>query len=145
MGIHTLGQLGSDKNSLGTWPKESACGKRANGRPIDCSNWFAHRVVPGEFEFEREIETPSVAFICAFFGHTAVVGSKLSRRKGTALRITFGNNKYTSAFSKFAAANEVDLLFRMLRRSGNFRSEHPIVAVALSASRSNLPGNNSII
>jgi len=55
--------------------------------------------------------------------------------KELTLRITFGNKQiYERVFKIPQPTNDVDLLFRMLlTHLENFRSEHPIVAVALSA------------
>jgi protein ImuB len=55
--------------------------------------------------------------------------------KELTLQITFGNKKiYERVFKIPQPTNDVDLLFRMLQTHlENFRSEHPIVAVALSA------------
>jgi len=55
--------------------------------------------------------------------------------KELTLRITFGNKQtYERVFKIPQPTNDVDLLFRMLQTHlENFRSEHPIVAVALSA------------
>src|SRR5438128_8712938 len=55
--------------------------------------------------------------------------------KELSLRITFANKQiYERVFKIPQPTNDVDLLFRMLQTHlENFRSEHPIVAVALSA------------
>ena len=55
--------------------------------------------------------------------------------KELTLRITFANKQcYERVFKIPQATNDVDLLFRMLQTHlENFRSQHPIVAVALSA------------
>ena len=55
--------------------------------------------------------------------------------KELTLQITFGNKQiYERVFTIPQPTNDVDLLFRMLQTHlENFRSEHPIVAVALSA------------
>jgi len=55
--------------------------------------------------------------------------------KELTLRITFANKQcYERVFKIPQPTNDVDLLFRMLQTHlENFRSEHPIVAVALSA------------
>jgi protein ImuB len=55
--------------------------------------------------------------------------------KELTLRITFGNKQiYERVFKIPQPTNDVDLLFRMLQTHlENFRSEHPIVAVVLSA------------
>src|SRR4030095_3596873 len=55
--------------------------------------------------------------------------------KELTLRITFANKQsYQRVFKIPQPTNDVDLLFRMLQTHlENFRSEHPIVAVALSA------------
>src|SRR4030095_86609 len=55
--------------------------------------------------------------------------------KELTLRITFANKQnYERVFKIPQPTNEVDLLFRMLQTHlENFRSEHPIVPVALSA------------
>src|SRR5947199_9888718 len=55
--------------------------------------------------------------------------------KELTLQITFANKRsYERVFQIPQTTHDVDLLFRMLQRHlENFRSEHPIVAVALSA------------
>src|SRR5438045_8954964 len=55
--------------------------------------------------------------------------------KELTLQITFGNKQtYERVFKIPQPTNDVDLLFRMLHTHlENFKSEHPIIAVALSA------------
>jgi protein ImuB len=113
--------------------------ERANGR----SNRVLKLVRPPEsfeesFEFEHEIETaePLLFMLRRFLEQLA---SRLSAiylvAKELTLRITFGNKQtYKRIFKIPQPTNDVDLLFRMLQTHlENFRSEHPIVAVALNA------------
>jgi impB/mucB/samB family protein len=141
-GIHTIGQLAAlDKQQLGArlGPEAVRMWERANG----LSNRLLKLIRPPEsfhesFEFEREIETaePLLFILRRFLEQLAVrlaaiylVANELT------LRITFGNKQiYERVFKIPHPTNEVDLLFRMLQTHlENFRSQHPIVAVALSA------------
>jgi protein ImuB len=151
-GIHTLGQLAAlDKEQLGArlGPEAIHMWERANGR----SNRLLKLIRPPEsfqesFEFEREIETaePLLFMLRRFLEQLAVrlAGIYLVAKELT-LRITFANSRqdepalagkqsYERVFKIPQPTNDVDLLFRMLQTHlENFRSEHPIVAVALSA------------
>jgi len=151
-GIHTLGQLAAlDKEQLGArlGPEAIRMWERANGQ----SNRLLKLIRPPEsfqesFEFEREIETaePLLFMLHRFLEQLTVrlaaiylVANELT------LRITFANSRqdepavpgkqsYERVFKIPQPTNDVDLLFRMLQTHlENFRSEHPIVAVALSA------------
>ena len=151
-GIHTLGQLAAlDKEQLGArlGPEAIRMWERANGR----SNRLLKLIRPPEsfqesFEFEREIETaePLLFMLRRFLEQLAMrlAGIYLVAKELT-LRITFANSRqdepavagkqsYERVFKIPQPTNDVDLLFRMLQTHlENFRSEHPIVAVALSA------------
>jgi protein ImuB len=90
------------------------------------------------FEFENEIETaePLLFMLRRFLEQLALRLSTIYLvAKELTLRITFGNKQcYERVFKIPQPTNDVDLLFRMLQTHlENFRSEHPIVAVALSA------------
>ena len=111
------------------------------------------------FEFEREIETaePLLFMLRRFLEQLAVrLAAIYLVAKELTLRITFANSRqvrhgtdssdwrnepavagkqiYERVFKIPQPTNDVDLLFRMLQTHlENFRSEHPIVAVALSA------------
>src|SRR6476661_2435884 len=141
-GIHTLGQLAAlDKEQLGgrLGPEAIRMWERANGR----SNRLLKLIRPPEsfqesFEFEREIETaePLLFMLRRFLEQLAVrLAAIYFVAKELTLRITFGNKQiYERVFKIPQPTNDVDLLFRMLQTHlENFRSEHPIVAVALSA------------
>ena len=151
-GIHTLGQLAAlDKEQLGArlGPEAIRMWERANGR----SSRLLKLIRPPEsfqesFEFEREIETaePLLFMLRRFLEQLAVrlAGIYLVAKELT-LRITFANSRqdepavagkqsYERVFKIPQPTNDTDLLFRMLQTHlENFRSEHPIVAVALSA------------
>ena len=151
-GIHTLGQLAAlDKEQLGSrlGPEAIRMWERANGR----SSRLLKLIRPPEsfqesFEFEREIETaePLLFMLRRFLEQLAVrlAGIYLVAKELT-LRITFANSRqdepavagkqsYERVFKIPQPTNDVDLLFRMLQTHlENFRSEHPIVAVTLSA------------
>ena len=151
-GIHTLGQLAAlDKEQLEArlGPEAIRMWERANGR----SSRLLKLIRPPEsfqesFEFEREIETaePLLFMLRRFLEQLAVrlAGIYLVAKELT-LRITFANSRqdepavagkqsYERVFKIPQPTNDVDLLFRMLQTHlENFRSEHPIVAVALSA------------
>src|SRR5438045_3418648 len=151
-GIHTLGQLAAlDKEQLGArlGPEAIRMWERANGR----SNRLLKLIRPPEsfeesFEFEREIETaePVLFMLRRFLEQLAVrLAAIYLVAKEMTLRITFANSRedepavmgkqsYERVFRIPQPTNDVDLLFRMLQTHlENFRSEHPIVAVALSA------------
>jgi len=141
-GIHTLGQLAAlDKEQLGArlGPEAIRMWERANGR----SNRLLKLVRPPEsfqesFEFEGEIETaePLLFMLRRFLEQLAVrLAAIYLVAKELTLRITFENKQiYERVFKIPQPTNDVDLLFRMLQTHlENFRSEHPIVAVALSA------------
>ena len=141
-GIHTLGQLAAlDKEQLGArlGPEAIRMWERANGR----SNRLLKLIQPPEsfqesFEFEREIETaePLLFMLRRFLEQLAVrLAAIYLVAKELTLRITFENKQiYERVFKIPQPTNDVDLLFRMLQTHlENFRSEHPIVAVALSA------------
>src|SRR5437899_4071760 len=113
--------------------------KRANGK----SQRLLKLVRPPEafeesFEFENEIETAeSLLFMLRRFLEQLAV--RLSTiylvAKELTLRITLANKQcYERVFKIPQPTVDVDLLFRMLQTHlENFKSEHPIVAVALSA------------
>ena len=141
-GIHKLGQLAAlDKEQLAARLGPEAIGmwKRANGK----SQRLLKLVRPPEsfeesFEFENEIETaePLLFMLRRFLEQLAVRLSTIYLvAKELTLRITFANKQcYERVFKIPQPTNDVDLLFRMLQTHlENFRSEHPIVAVALSA------------
>src|SRR5216117_2193554 len=140
-GIHTLGQLAAlDKEQLGArlGPEAIRMWERANGQ----SNRVLKLVRPPEsfeesFEFENEIETaePLLFMLRRFLEQLAVRLSTIYLvAKELTLRITLANKQcYERVFKIPQPTNDVDLLFRMLHTHlENFRSEHPIVAVALS-------------
>ena len=141
-GIHTLGQLAAlDKEQLAARLGPEAIGmwKRANGK----SQRLLKLVRPPEsfeesFEFENEIETaePLLFMLRRFLEQLAVRLSTIYLvAKELTLRIMFANKQcYERVFKIPQPTNDVDLLFRMLQTHlENFRSEHPIVSVALSA------------
>ena len=139
-GIHTLGQLAAlDKEQLGArlGPEGVQLWERANGR----SNRLLKFVQLPEsfeesFEFEHEIETaqPLLFMLRRFLEQLALRLSAIYLvAKEINLRITFANKEhYERCFKIPQPTNDVDLLFRMLHTHlENFKSEHPIVAVAL--------------
>jgi protein ImuB len=151
-GIHTLGQLAAlDKEELRARLGLEAVRlwERANGQ----ANRLLKFVQPPEsfdesFEFDHEIETaePLLFMLRRFLEQLALrLGAIYLVAKELTLRITFANppkngsaaaNKqvYERSFKIPQPTSDVDLLFRMLHTHlENFKSEHPIVAVALSA------------
>src|SRR5947207_6040200 len=151
-GIHTLGHLAAlDKQELGPrlGPEAVRMWERANGQ----SNRVLKLIRPPEsfeesFEFEHEIETaePLLFMLRRFLEQLAVRLSAIYLvAKELTLRITFSNSRqdepavagkqvYERVFKIPQPTNDVDRLFRILQTHlENFRSEHPIVAVALSA------------
>jgi len=141
-GIHTVGQFSAlDKEELGArlGPEAVRLWERANGQ----SNRLLKFVQPPEsfdesFEFEREIETaePLLFMLRRFLEQLAVRLSAIYLvARELDLRITFVNKQtYELIFKIPQPTNDVDLLFRMLQTHlENFKSEHPIIAVALTA------------
>ena len=141
-GIHTLGQLAAlDKEQVGArlGPEAIRMWERANGQ----SNRVLKLARPPElfeenFEFENEIETaePLLFMLRRFLEQLTVrLAAIYLVAKELTLRITFADKQfYKRVFKIPQPTNDVDLLFRMLQTHlENFRSEHPIVAVALSA------------
>jgi protein ImuB len=140
-GIHTLGHLAVlDKEQLGArlGPEGVRMWERANGQ----SNGVLKLIHPPEtfeesFEFENEIETaePLLFMLRRFLEQLAVRLSAIYLvAKELTLRITFTDKQiYERIFKIPQPTNDIDLLFRMLHTHlENFKSEHPIVAVALS-------------
>src|SRR6266487_673800 len=141
-GIHTLGQFAAlNREDLGTrlGPEAVRLWECANGK----TTRLLKLVQPPEsfaesFEFENEIETaePLLFMLRRFLQQLAVRLSAiyLVARELTLL-ITFANKQhYERVFKIPQPTNDVDLLFRMLQTHlENFKSEHPIVAVALDA------------
>src|SRR5437899_575611 len=141
-GIHTLGQLAAlDKEELRNRLGADAVRlwERANGTTTRLLKF----VQPPEtfqesFEFDHEIETAeTLLFILRRFleqlalrlSSIYLVACELT------LRISFSNQQtYERVFKIPQPTNDVDLLFWMLQTHlENFKSEHPIVAVALTA------------
>jgi protein ImuB len=141
-GIHTLGQLAAlNKEELRDRLGAEAVRlwERANGtatRPFKF-------VQPPEtfiesFEFDHEIETAEpLLFILRRFLEQLVLrlSSIYLVARELTLTITFSSKgSYERVFKIPQPSADVDLLFRMLHTHlENFKSEHPIVAVALSA------------
>jgi protein ImuB len=141
-GIHTIGQLAAlDKQQLGArlGPEAVRMWEHANGR----SNRVLKLILSPEsfeesFEFENEIETaePLLFMLRRFLEQLAIRLSGIYLvAKELILRITFTDKQiYERIFKIPQSTNNVDLLFRMLHTHlENFKSEYPIVAVALSA------------
>ena len=152
-GIHTLGQLAAlDKEDLRARLGSEAVQlwERATGQAYRLLKF----VQPPEtfeesFEFDHEIETaePLLFMLRRFLEQLALrlSGIYLVAQELT-LRITFSNSHqdeptnasaartYERVFKIPEPTNDVDLLFRMLQTHlENFKSEHPIIAVALNA------------
>src|SRR5436190_13640427 len=157
-GIHTLGQLAAlDKEELRDRLGSEAVRfwERANGTATRLLKF----VQPPEafeesFEFDHEIETaePLLFMLRRFLEQLALRLSAIYLvAKELTLVISFSNPRqdepavvatatrtgketYKRVFKIPQPTNDVDLLFRMLQTHlENFKSEHPIVAVALSA------------
>src|SRR5947199_2007793 len=148
-GIHTLGELAPlDKEELRNRLGAEAVRlwERANGTATRLLKF----VQPPEtfqesFEFDHEIETaePLLFILRRFLEQLALRLSAIYLvAQELTLRIGFSNNQtnasaartYERVFKIPQPTNDVDLLFRMLQTHlENFKSEHPIVAVALSA------------
>src|ERR1700736_4334573 len=152
-GIHTLGQLAALnkeelRNRLGS--DAVRLWERANGTATRLLKFVQPPEAFDEsFEFDHEIETaePLLFMLRRFLEQLALrLGSIYLVAKELTLRITFSNSQqdeptnasaartYERVFKIPQPTNDVDLLFRMLQTHlENFKSEHPIVAVALTA------------
>ena len=141
-GIHTLGQFAAlDREQLGArlGPEAIRMWERANGQ----SDRILKLIRPPasfeeSFEFENEIETaePLLFMLRRFLEQFAIQLSGIYLvTKELTLRITFTNKQiYERIFKIPHPTNNVDLLFRMLHTHlENFKSEYPIVAIALNA------------
>src|SRR5713226_8483996 len=141
-GIHTLGQLAAlDKEELRNRLGADAVRlwQRANGTATRLLKF----VQPPEafeesFEFDHEIETaePLLFILRRFLEQLALrLNAIYLVTRELTLRIGFSNQQtYERVFKIPQPTNDVDLLFRMLQTHlENFKSEHPIIAVALTA------------
>jgi protein ImuB len=141
-GVHTLGQLAVlEKEQLGNrlGPEAVQMWERANGQ----SSRLLKLVRPPEsfqetFEFENEIETaePLLFMLRRFLEELSLrlCGIYLVAKE-LMLQITFANKQmYERVFKIPEPTNDIELLFRMLHTHlENFKSEHPITGVALTA------------
>jgi impB/mucB/samB family protein len=141
-GIHTLGQLAAlDKEELRARLGAEAVRlwERANGTATRLLKFVQPPEAFDEsFEFDHEIETaePLLFMLRRFLEQLALRLSAIYLvAKELTLVISFSNQQiYERVFKIPQPTNDVDLLFRMLQTHlENFKSEHPIVAVALSA------------
>ncbi len=141
-GIHTLGDLAKlDKEELRArlGPEAVTLWERATGH----STRLLKLVQPPEsfeesFEFEHEVETiePLFFMLRRFLQQLSVrLNALYLVAKEIALRLTFTNRQdYVRRFKIPQPSNDIDLLFRMLHTHlENFKSDHPIIAVALEA------------
>jgi protein ImuB len=141
-GVHTLGKLVMlDKEQLGArlGPEAIRMWERANGQ----CNRVLKLVRPLEsfeesFEFENEIETaePLLFMLRRFLEQLTLRLSGIYLvAKELTLQITFADKQiYERVFKIPQPTNDVDLLFRMLQTHlENFKSDHPIISVALIA------------
>jgi protein ImuB len=141
-GIHTLGQfaaLEKEQVSLRLGPEAVRMWERANGK----TTRLLKLVQPVEsfaeaFEFENEIETsePLLFILRRFLEQLSLrLGALYFVAKELKLRITFSDkNCYEHLFKIPEPSNNVEVLFRMLQTHlENFKSESPIIAVALEA------------
>ena len=151
-GIHTLGQLAAlDKEELRARLGAEAVRlwERANGTATRLLKFVQPPEAFDEsFEFDHEIETaePLLFMLRRFLEQLALRLSAIYLvAKELTLCISFSNSRedesavadqqsYERVFKIPQPTNNVDLLFRMLQTHlENFKSEHPIVAVALTA------------
>src|SRR5437660_7896664 len=141
-GIHTLGQLAAlDKEELRNRLGNQAVRlwERANGTATRLLKFVQPPEAFDEsFEFDHEIETaePLLFMLRRFLEQLALrLSSIYLVACELTLRISFSNQQtYERVFKIPEPTNDVDLLFRMLQTHlENFKSEHPIVAVALTA------------
>jgi impB/mucB/samB family protein len=144
-GVHTLGRLAAlDKEELRDRLGNDAAQlwERANGTATRLLKFVQPPETFDEsFEFDHEIETaePLLFILRRFLEQLALrLSSIYLVARELTLTITFANGgTYQRIFKIPQPTNEVDLLFRMLQthleNPAAAGSEHPIVAVALSA------------
>jgi protein ImuB len=141
-GIHTLGQLAAlDKEELRDRLGADAVRlwERANGTATRLLKFVQPPETFDEsFEFDHEIETaePLLFMLRRFLEQLALrLSSIYLVARELTLTISFSDKKsYERVFKIPQPTVDVDLLFRMLQTHlENFKSEHPIVAVALTA------------
>ncbi len=141
-GIHTLGQLAAlDKEDLRDrlGAESVRLWERANGTATRLLKFVQPPETFDEsFEFDHEIETaePLLFILRRFLEQLALRLSSIYLVAGElTLRIVFANGgSYERVFQIPQPTNDVDLLFRMLQTHlESFKSDHPIVVVALRA------------
>src|SRR5213592_3322847 len=141
-GIHTLGELAPlDKEELRNRLGADAVRlwERANGTATRLLKFVQPpEIFIESFEFDHEIETaePLLFMLRRFLEQLALrLSSIYLVAKELTLLIDFSNKQsYERIFKIPQPTNDVDLLFRMFQTHlENFKSEHPIVAVALTA------------
>jgi len=141
-GIHALGQLAALnkeelRDRLGT--RGVLLWERANGTATRLLKFVQPPETFDEsFEFDHEIETvqPLLFVLRRFLEQLALrLTSVYLVARELTLTITFSNKgTYERIFKIPQPTSDVDLLFRMLQTHlESFKSEHPILAVALSA------------
>src|SRR5436190_10939148 len=148
-GIHTLGQLAVlDKEELRTRLGSDAVRlwERANGTATRLLKFVQpSEIFQESFDFDHEIETaePLLFMLRRFLEQLSLrLSSIYLVARELTLTITFSGvqadasaaRTYERVFKIPQPTVDVDLLFRMLQTHlENFKSEHPIVAVALTA------------
>jgi protein ImuB len=141
-GIQTLGQLAAlDKEELRNRLGNDAVRlwERANGTATRLLNFVQlPEKFDENFEFDHEIETaePLLFILRRFLEQLALRLSNIYLvARSLRLTINFSDREsYDHVFKIPQPTNDVDLLFRMLQTHlETFKSDHPIVAVALSA------------
>ncbi len=141
-GIHSLGQLAAlEKDQLANrlGPHAVRMWERANGKATRLLQFIPPPEVFAEtFEFENEIETiePLLFMLRRFLQQFSLrLGALYLVARDLKLRITFSDKTaYEHLFKIPEPSNNVEVLFRMLHTHlENFKSEAPIVALALEA------------
>jgi nucleotidyltransferase/DNA polymerase involved in DNA repair len=148
-GIHTLGQLAAlnkEELRIRLGAEVVRLWERANGTATRLLKFVQPPEIFAEsFEFDHEIESaePLLFILRRFLEQLALrLSSIYLVARELTLTITFSGEQtnasaartYERVFKIPQPTNDVDLLFRMLQTHlDNFKSEHPIVAVALSA------------
>ena len=141
-GVHTLGHLAAlpqDELAARLGPEAARLWEQASGKSTRLLRLVrSPEIFLEQIEFEHEIETAEpLLFVLRRFLEQLIrrLGALYLVAQELTLRLGFADKtEYEHRFQIPDPTNSVDLLFRLLQTHlENFRTEHPIVAVALEA------------